>query len=387
MNNTILCKINPISEPIIVFLEHISILDRLYLHRFLIAQAREFVSFKAKVFFCTADDPASLQNEFLDKYIPESIAISKNDSKLLRQIEPKIVFISSVITGCKLAVSNPFKNRNFESILWYQGVIPEESYLRRKSNLRRYVLLILERIALTCANIVIVPTQSMLDYLESNNRLPKKTQYLVVPNAIDSLPPLVSDPKHSWGIKENNFPIIGYCGGLSKWQCFEQILDFVENIQRIEPDTIFLVLTYDQHKASEMILKKGLANTIVKQTSPDDVYRYIQSFDVGILFRDESAVNTVAFPLKYLDYISNGVPVITTNAVKSILNDVLANYGYIVDLDNMDYSSILEYIKRIASQKSLICQKLRDDAVSKWTFSVVNAKIKNIYLEIMNRNP
>jgi len=376
-----------VNKSTVIFYESLPINNQIFLHRFIVAQITELIEIGYNIILCTGDNPNDLKEKFIDFYNINAVAINCNDYNCCKKLNPVIVFTSRIDSAVKIKFTNIFGSNNFTKILWYGGVIPEESYLRRKSKVRRLILLILEKMALKWADIVLLPTQSMLNYLDMNNRLPENTKYLVVPNAIEASPPRYKDSRKLWGIKETNSPVIGYCGGLSKWQCFEETLDFIKNIQAIEPDIIFLVITYDPQNALKMIFEKGISNAIVKHTTPDKVYQYVQAFDVGILFRYENVVNTAAFPLKYLDYISNGVPVITTNAVKAITSDVQKTFGYTISFEQIDYISIIAHIKNVSSNKESTGKKLREHVTSKWTFDVVNKSIRNVYTEIYKKIP
>ncbi|WP_136526670.1 glycosyltransferase family protein [Geomonas ferrireducens] len=371
-------------KPVVVFLEDVTILDRPYLHRFFIAQAKEFLSLNAKVIFCTKDCTPLLQ-KFLDDHITGAFADRNSGRNSIKKYNPTILFISSVITGAKLYLLHVFFRKKANIVFWYQGLIPEESFLRRNSNLRRCILLLLEHLGLEISDIVLLPTQSMLDYLKDANRLPQKNKYIVIPNAISALPPLTSESKKLWAIESNTSPTIGYCGGLSRWQCFPAALHFVKKLQELDPNVLFLILTFDSQKALDMLSENGISNAVVRSTTPDQVYKYVQAFDVGILFREEGPVNAAAFPLKYLDYISNGVPVLTTHALKAIFDDAKATHGCVLNLDDIDYSSVLSYIKDIASDKTLITKSLRQHCADRWMFHYVNRQAKRAFKELLQK--
>ncbi|MDD2272289.1 MAG: glycosyltransferase [Desulfuromonadaceae bacterium] len=375
-------KVNLASKPIVVFFEHVTVLDRFYLHKFLIAQAHEFINTKSIIYFCTMDDSKRLQKEFLDKYIPGALAINYKDKKSLKQIVPVAVFVSSVLTALKLGFSNPFKICQYHHILWYQGIIPEESFLRRKSYLRKFVLICVEQLAIRWADVVLLPSDAMKEYLWKHKRLPQK-KYVTIPNAIDNIPSIFLASRELWGLGDDNTPTIGYCGGISTWQCFEETVMLVSDLQRLCPELWFLVLTYDPHNAQEILQRQKMSRFIIRTSAPEDTYRYVQAFDLGLLLRRSHPINAVSFPLKYLDYMANGVPVCTTSAVDAIREDAEQNHGLVIDLDRNEAEKVLDHLLNCVKAKEQIRDELRNHASQQWTWKSANAESRQVYADII----
>lgn len=372
------------TRAVIVFFEDIDLLNKPYLHRFLIAQAHEFIRINSIIYFCTMDEPSRLQKQFLDINIPGAIAISSKDRNSLKQIVPTAIFITSVLTAFKLGLSNPFGGSQYHRILWYQGIIPEESFLRRKRYLRKFVLICMEQLALKWANIVLLPSGSMRQYLSKHKRLPKN-KYLTVPNAIDNIPPIFPGSRELWGIVDETPPTIGYCGGISSWQCFEESAMLAAELQRLCPELWFLVLTYDPSKAEDILRQHKISRFRIKTSSPEDTYRYVQAFDLGLLLRRPHPINAVAFPLKYLDYMANGVPVCTTNAVDAIREDAKQHHGLFIDLDRIEPQKIIDHLAKCVKNRQKVRDELRSHASQQWTWEKINEECREIYLDIVNR--
>lgn len=370
------------SRPVIVFYENIELLIKLYLHRFIIAQANEFIKINSIVYFCTIDDPTRLQQEFLNRYIPGTFAISSKDTRTLKQIKPTVVFVSSVLAAAKLALTSPFRSRQYQHILWYQGILPEESFLRRRNYLRKLVLIYIEQLALSWSDVVLLPSDSMREYLSAHNRLPEK-KYLTVPNAIDNIPPIFAGSRELWNIGDDNTPTIGYCGGISAWQCFEEAAMLVANLQHLNPELRFLVLTYDPDKAQEILQRQKVSRFIIRTSAPEETYRFVQAFDLGLLLRRPHPINAVSFPLKYLDYISNGVPVCTTGAVDSIREDAENNHGLLIDVDRDESQRVIDHLAKCVKNRQVVREELRLHASQKWTWEKINKECRELYLEIV----
>lgn len=368
----------------VVFYEHLPVLNRPFLHRFLIAQAKEFMQIGAKVVFCTGDKSSVLQKDFLEINLPGAIAINVADKDGRRKLIPSAVFTSSINSVPRLVVNKPFAGNNYAIILWYGGIIPEESFLRRQSYLRKCVLICMEQLALKWSDVVLLPSDSMREFLSAHSRLPDN-KYLAVPNAIDNIPPIFEDSRKLWGIGDDKTPTIGYCGGISAWQCFEEAAAMAANLQQLSPDLWFLVLTYDPNKAQEILLRQKVSRFIIRTCVPEETYRYVQAFDLGLLLRRPHPINAVSFPLKYLDYMSNGVPVCTTGAVDSIREDAENNHGLLIDVDRDQSQRVIDHLSKCVMNRQVVRDQLRTHASQHWTWETINRECRQVYLDIIRK--
>lgn len=367
----------------VVFYEHLPILNRPFLHRFIIAQAKEFMSIGATIMFCTGDNSSLLQKEFLDVNLSGAIAVNVADKIGCCKIIPKAVFTSSINSVPRLVFNNPFTGRNYVKILWYGGILPEESFLKRESYLRKFILFCMEQLALRLADAVLLPSDSMREYLREHNRLPRN-RYLTVPNAIDTIPPIFFGSRELWGINDSS-PTIGYCGGISSWQCFEETAILVADLQRIFPELWFLILTYSPNKAQEILQRQKVSRFIIRTSAPEETHRYVQAFDLGLLLRRPHPINSVSFPLKYLDYMSNGVPVCTTSAVDSIKEDAENNHGLLIDVDRDESHRVIDHIEKCVMNRQVIRNELRDHAAQRWTWEKINRECRELYVDVMKK--
>jgi hypothetical protein len=109
-----------------------------------------------------------------------------------------------------------------------------------------------------------------------------------------------------------------YAGGVSsQWHVAEQMFSFFDFINKKMSDVLFLFLTTDQISINSLVKNyEGLAAKIICRSVPNNqVYKYLNAADFGILFRENTVMNNVASPTKFAEYVLCGLPVIISEGV------------------------------------------------------------------------
>lgn len=227
-------------------------------------------------------------------------------------------------------------HKHCKSLLWVQGDVPDESWMRNHSRIRKLILTAIERYAMKKASGLIYVSESMRHFYEN------KYKRMLKKNAII---PCISE-FHDFEPQKERIPeSYVYIGGLSKWQCFEEIVEVYSDIRTAS--SVFHVITLDTEKA-ENIVKEKMGDTknvfIYPITDRKRIPEVLSTFQFGFLIREESPVNYVSSPIKFLEYLSCGVDVIMTNAVPSYAK-IVKNYnvGTIVDTSDLNGLHINKY--------------------------------------------
>lgn len=113
--------------------------------------------------------------------------------------------------------------------------------------------------------------------------------------------------------KLNSRIILGYSGGLQKWQNIELIIETAIRLYQV--DKRFFLLIYTNHSIIpyQLLLNKlGKENYMIKALSSHEIPPNLKLFDVGFLFRSNWILNSVSSPTKICEYLAAGVPVICT---------------------------------------------------------------------------
>lgn len=209
--------------------------------------------------------------------------------------------------------------------LWKQGDAAAESYMTHHSYLRKWVLQMIDAYALRKVAGVIYVSDAMKEYYE--NKYSVNTKSIVVPCLSEFA-----------DVKVENIERIPhsfvYIGGLSVWQCFDEILRLYSKI-RTEKSVFHIITlkTEEAHKKVLEIIGDDKNIEIYGITDRTQIPVILNKFQYGFLIRKKDVVNQVAAPIKFLEYLSCGVNVIMTDAVPSYAKLVKENnVGTVVDI-------------------------------------------------------
>lgn len=187
-------------------------------------------------------------------------------------------------------------------IFWMQGIEAEESFLKHQSKLRKFVLDKLTKLALTKASAIFYVSEAMRKYEENKFKINTKHKCFIMPcfNVSQNEDLDLSDEKY----KSNIFT---YVGSLSKWQCFEETIDFYKMIEELNPKTELRIYTFQKMEAEKVLVEKKVKNYSIDTVPPEKVTEVLESAKFGFVLRDDIAINNVATPTKLSSYLSAGV--------------------------------------------------------------------------------
>ncbi|GAB6008066.1 glycosyltransferase family protein [Dysgonomonas reticulitermitis] len=211
-------------------------------------------------------------------------------------------------------------------IFWVQGILPEESYMRHNNRFRFILLSLFEKYALKFADKYIFVSDTMKVFYEEKYNL-NFENYIVIP--------CISELRYNPNIKKIRNSFV-YIGGLSAWQCFDEILIIFRQIQEFIPDATFHIITPDEQVAKEKVLKilEKIDNLQIYQIKDRSLLSDVLSlFEYGFLIRKDHPTNRVASPIKFAEYLSCGINLIMTDSIPHFSELVIKNNLGIV-LDN-----------------------------------------------------
>lgn len=216
---------------------------------------------------------------------------------------------------------------NVKVVYWVQGLVAEESYLKNKSKVKLWILRFLERISFYFSSQYIYVSPFMQDFFAKRYPFCCKRQALVVPCISDLSCDLGADRA------KNSFC---YLGGMSIWQKFDSVVRIMNGVVASLPGVTFNVATKDIAVCEEILNRMAspelLAVTKLRSFSKKyEIESFLSAQEFGFLIRDDNSINNVASPIKLAEYLSCGVNVITTEAVKSYV-DLVRDAGYVIDL-------------------------------------------------------
>ena len=135
--------------------------------------------------------------------------------------------------------------------------------------------------------------------------------------------------------KENNSKKIinfVYLGSITSWQKFDETIKLYKTIENQLENVKLTIITRQKKEAERIITNYKINNVNIKSLTHKEVLQDLKNYDFGFLLRDDIIVNNVASPIKFLEYISNGVIPIMTNGIGDY-SGVVRNYKVGVVLD------------------------------------------------------
>lgn len=212
-------------------------------------------------------------------------------------------------------------------VFWIQGVVAEESFLKKKSKSRYLILKLVEKISLIFSDAYIYVSPYMMEFY-SDSRFVKNKPILIVP--------CISDLNYDNSPKiPNSFC---YLGGMAEWQNFPTIIKMMNEINENYPQSTFKIATKELDICKKIIDDFGSEKIKAKiklysLSSKKEIENFLSTCEYGFLIRDDIIVNQVSSPIKMAEYLSCGVNLITTSAVRSY-SPLLKEAGIILDSFN-----------------------------------------------------
>lgn len=250
--------------------------------------------------------------------------------------------------------------------VWFQGVLPEESFISHHSHIRSFLLGMIEYVVLKYAKCVFLVSEEMKTHYQNKYHVNLENKSFIMPCFNET------------GLNEAAFANNDegemieflYAGSLSKWQCFTETVDLYSRIeQQAKVPVKLLVFTKEKEVAENTVRQFGIGSFEIDYVESDELAQRIKNCQYGFVVREDTIINQVATPTKFSNYLSNGIIPIFSRCLKSFYR-VSAEYGIgipcnIVDLDAAARLVIADmssgHSKAELKEK---CQKVFDDYYS-----------------------
>lgn len=170
--------------------------------------------------------------------------------------------------------------------------------------------------------------------------------------------------------------IVGYFGGLNKWQCFSQVIEIAQRLSAVDSSIKLLILTNSDASSYRKDLEKlGKGNYIIKSVPYKDMPNEIARMDVSFALREDRDLNFVSSPTKIGESLAAGVPVVVTEASGDYIEQVrhkvngyvLKNFQY-SDKTIKDLSDYIRHVKANRKEISTLCKSSVENR--KWKIHV-----------------
>ena len=111
--------------------------------------------------------------------------------------------------------------------------------------------------------------------------------------------------------------VVVYSGGVQGWQGGNSLIDAFEAVRRSVSSAHFLVLTHGVEQMTALIRQAGIpeSDCTVFRVDHGHMPAYLMCGDVGLMIREQNPVNRVASPTKFAEYLSAGLPVLSSPGI------------------------------------------------------------------------
>lgn len=217
---------------------------------------------------------------------------------------------------------------------WVQGLVAEESHMKRQSKFRYLILRVFEWVAFKCSDYYLFVSDYMRKFYESRFFKDFGASAIIIP--------CISDLNVRYEVRreKNRFC---YLGGMAAWQRFDLAINVMNEVVSINKEAVFFIATKEVELCRTLIdahatedLKK--VTTIQSLSSRDEIELFLSRAEYGFLIRDDVPVNNVSSPIKLAEYLSCGVTVLTTRAITSYYKS-LGNAAILLD-EELDFSNL-----------------------------------------------
>lgn len=229
-----------------------------------------------------------------------------------------------------------------------RGVFPEEVLVNKSHALKHIEYLVwrlVEAYNITRSQKIVVVTEYFKDYISKKYGCDEKIKLIY--NCVNTGSLSFSESARDEIRKElgcENKCLVVFSGSVAdKWQSFDKNIQIYKKLKERFKNTKLLVLT----RNSVDLLSYGLdeSESIVMYVDNNEIYKYLSAGDIGLLIRNETPVNAVAFPVKFAEYMACGLPVVISSSMKGICS-IIDKKGIIYDDSNV----CLEEIKDVKKE-------------------------------------
>ncbi len=253
--------------------------------------------------------------------------------------DPDLILTNTCICFTKAKLCFPL----VKTLSWVQGVMYEEVRMNNFPLFKRLMLLFAEFFTIHSSSYLLLVSEKMREYY-SSKFFYKKNNFTIVPCYNCHLNKEVD-------ISKFETPTFVYAGGLSKWQCIDEMLETYALIEKqIRNAKLYLYCKPNDYLQTKIKLL-GINNYEIKFVPVETLQNEMLKYKYGFLLREQNWVNAVATPTKMNSYLAGYVIPIFSNAVDDFKHKIdLSEFALMVDTP-LDKITIAEKIIDFENKK------------------------------------
>jgi len=238
------------------------------------------------------------------------------------------------------------------------------------------------------ADTVMLVSHKMADHLRQKYApFPKRT--LVIPCVVairqnNFEADVRTELRHHLGL-DNKFVVL-YCGSLAvAYQKAEHIITLFAAIKQFIPDSILFLLTPDRDKGIQLCSQAciSIQDCMIKYVPHEEVGRYMQVGDIGLLPRENKLLNHVSSPTKFGEYLAAGTPVI----LSPFINDAAVivqkcNVGFVSSNWTSVSPDMKKFLLSVLDERDIWYKRCRNFVRNHYTWNLMADKIISEWKEL-----
>lgn len=287
-----------------------------------------------------------IQNEQYDAIVISGLFIFFNMAKYIKKVSPQVKVVLDIHGTLE-------ELKEFSGKTFFQSVVRRFFYITSMVN---------QLSSIPVADGYFVVSNALKNHVNNKVKGLEKKRFFIIPcgikeveiNKEESIKNRASY-REKYGLSDDELLFI-YSGGVSPWQCIEESV------------SLFKDFCAKSNRKCKMLILSGNLNYISKfkcdeiitdSYSGDEVRKVLCAGDYAFLLRGDYMTNHVAYPNKFLEYVSSGMRILATENVDDVAMQI-RNYsvGTIVGLEdsliNKLDSNSFEYLSDIQNRNSLL---------------------------------
>lgn len=270
-----------------------------------------------------------------------------------------------------------------------RGFMAEERVdagLLKNRGFKYRIIKIVEKILLEDADEIIVLTEKATSIIRARAEFfLREDRVSVIPCCVDtkrfkSIDATVLRDKE--GLKERF--VLVYAGSIGTWYLAEEMVDFFKVLKKKLPQAFFLLLLNNDVLYMDKLLRsKGIIGQDYKimHLNPEEVSLYLNIADAGLFFIMPTFSKQFSSPIKFGEYLSCGLPVITNSGVGDIDIQLKPFAGiFLKGFSRQDYEKAVDML--LESRRFFDKRKIREYVKKILSLEIGVEKYAQVYLEM-----
>jgi len=208
------------------------------------------------------------------------------------------------------------------------------------------------------------------------------------PVVVHNYPNLEMLPNPSTRRKEGEEKVLVYVGGISKLRGAIEIVRALEYLNPTWNVRLDLIGKFEPPELEqELMLLPGYRRVrFLGWMQPEDVYAHLAKADIGLVCLHPEPRFTVAWPVKFFEYMAAGLPVVASNF--PLWKEIVEGNRCGITVDPLDPKAIaqaIEYLLTHPEEARQMGENGRRAVVEKYNWGQEKEKLLNLYEELLRR--